>query len=196
MPMFRARMPTRRGSGWRVILSPEISWWTSTSRSSKRWKSEWLSCSPTIFLNRSSKSAILCDFNSLVPQSGRQWCDMFHAEVDMSKRLMTMSFAQNVGSEEMKSCLEKVRNMLVDIKPGFRLLTDLSSLESMSASCATDLGKMMNLCNGKGVSAALRVVPDPRKDIGFTLMSQFHYGKHVDVTTYETLADAIQNLAA
>ncbi len=24
MPMFRARMPTRRGSGWRVILSPEI----------------------------------------------------------------------------------------------------------------------------------------------------------------------------
>jgi hypothetical protein len=121
---------------------------------------------------------------------------MFHAEVDISKRLMTMSFAQHVGSEEMKSCLEKVRSMLVDIKPGFRLLTDLSSLESMGASCATDLGEMMNLCNGKGISAAIRVVPDPRKDIGFTLMSQFHYGKHVEVTSYETLADAIQNLAA
>ena len=121
---------------------------------------------------------------------------MFHAEVDMSKRLMTVSFAQHVGSEEMKSCLERVRSMLGDIKPGFRLLTDLSSLESMAASCATDLGEMMNLCNGKGIRAALRVVPDPRKDIGFTLMSQFHYGKQVDVTTYETLADAIQNLAA
>lgn len=56
------------------------------------------------------------------------------------KRLMTMSFAQNVGSKEMKSCLEKVRGMLVDIKPGFRLLTDLSSLESVATSCATDLG--------------------------------------------------------
>lgn len=121
---------------------------------------------------------------------------MFHAEVDMSKRLMTMSFAQHVGSEEMKSCLGKVRSMLVDIQPGFRLLTDLSSLESMAASCATDLGEMMNLCNEKGISAAMRVVPDPRKDIGFTLMSQFHYGKQVDVTTYETLADAIQNLVA
>ena len=59
---------------------------------------------------------------------------MFHAEIDTSKRLMTMSFAQSVGSKEMKSCLAKVRGMLVDIKPGFRLLTDLSSLESMSAS--------------------------------------------------------------
>jgi hypothetical protein len=86
--------------------------------------------------------------------------------------------------------------MLVDIKPGFRLLTDLSSLESMSASCATDLGEMMNLCNGKGIGAVIRVVPDPRKDIGFTLMSRFHYGNRVEVKTYETLADAIQSLAA
>jgi hypothetical protein len=121
---------------------------------------------------------------------------MFHAEVDMSKRLMTMSFAQHVGAGEMKSCLERVRSMLVDVKPGFRLLTDLSSLESMAASCATDLGEMMNLCNGKGISAVVRVVPDPRKDIGFALMSQFHYGKHVEVTTYDTLADAVQSLAA
>jgi hypothetical protein len=136
-----------------------------------------------------------CDFCALVPQSVRQWFDMFHAEVDTSKRLMTMSFAQHVALGEMKSCLEKVRGMLVDIKPGFRLLTDLSSLESMDASCATDLGEMMSLCNGKGIGVAVRVVPDPRKDIGFTLMSQFHYGKHVEVTTYETLADAVQSLA-
>jgi hypothetical protein len=121
---------------------------------------------------------------------------MFHAEIDTSKRLMTMSFAQNVGSKEMKSCLEKVRGMLVDIEPGFRLLTDLSSLESMSTSCATDLGEMMNLCNGKGIGAVIRVVPDKRKDIGFTLMSRFHYGPRVEVTTYETLADAVQSLAA
>ena len=106
-----------------------------------------------------------------------------------------MGFAQHVGCEEMNSCLAKVRDMLVDIKPGFRLLTDLSSLESMAPSCATGLGEMMNLCNAKGISSALRVVPDPRKDIGFTLMSQFHYGKQVEVTTYETLADAIQSLA-
>ena len=40
------------------------------------------------------------------------------------------------------------------------------------------------------------VVPDPKKDIGFTLMEPFHYGGHVKVTTCKTLADAVQSLAA
>ena len=120
---------------------------------------------------------------------------MFHAEVDPSKRFLTMSFAQLVDDEEMKACLEKVRGMLVDLEPGFRLLTDLSSLESMSTSCAVHLGEMMSLCNASGVSAIVRVVPDPKKDIGFALMSPFHYGKHVQVSTCETLAEAIQGFA-
>ena len=121
---------------------------------------------------------------------------MFHAEVDSSQRVLTMSFGQHVDSEEMKSCLEKVRIMLVDIKPGFRLLTDLTSLECMDADCSTDLGEMMSLCDAKGISAVLRVVPHPKKDIGFALMEPFHYGKNVQMTTYETLAEAIQSLAA
>ena len=106
-----------------------------------------------------------------------------------------MSFGQHVDSIEMKSCLEKVKNMLADINPGFRLLTDLTSLESMDADCSTDIGEMMSLCDAKGISAVLTVVPHPKKDIGFALMEPFHYGKHVDVMTYETLADAVQSLA-
>ena len=126
----------------------------------------------------------------------RYWRDMFHAEIDTSQRVLTMSFAHRVDSREMKACLEKVRTMLADIKPGFRLLTDLTSLESMDADCSTDLGEMMSLCDAKGISAVLTVVPNPKKDIGFTVMEPFHYGKHVLVMTYETLADAIHSLAA
>jgi len=121
---------------------------------------------------------------------------MFHAEVDTSKRVVTVSFAQRVDSQEMKSCLEKVRTILVEIEPGFRLLTDLTSLESMDANCSKDLGEMMSLCDAKGISGIVTVVPDPQKDIGFSLMEPFHYGKHVKVTTCKTLADAIQSLAA
>jgi hypothetical protein len=120
---------------------------------------------------------------------------MFHAEVDSSQRVLTMSFVHRVDAAEMRSCLEKVRVILADIKPGFRLLTDLTSLESMDAGCSTDLGEMMSLCDAKGISAVLTVVPNPKKDIGFSLMEPFHYGKHVDVMTYESLADAIQSLA-
>ena len=53
----------------------------------------------------------------------------------------------------------------------------------------------MSLCDAKGISAVLTVVPHPKKDIGFSLLEPFHYGKDVDVMTYETLADAIQSLA-
>jgi anti-anti-sigma regulatory factor len=120
---------------------------------------------------------------------------MFHAEVDSSQRVLTMSFGDRVDATEMKACLEKVRDMLADIKPGFRLLTDLTSLESMDPDCSTDLGEMMDMCDAKGISAVLTVIPHPKKDIGFALMEPFHYGKHVDVMTYETLADAIQSLA-
>jgi len=121
---------------------------------------------------------------------------MFHTEVDASKQVLTMSFSRHVDSDEMTQCLEKVRNILVDIKPGFRLLTDLTTLDSMDTECSAPLGEMMSLCNESGVSAVVRVVPDPTKDIGFTLLEPFHYGKHVGVTTHQTLADAIQSLAA
>ena len=120
---------------------------------------------------------------------------MFHAEFDTSGRVLTMSFGEHVDATEMKSCLEKLRIMLVDIRPGFRLLTDLTCLECMDADCSTDLGEMMSLCDAKGISAVLTVVPHPKKDIGFTLMEPFHYAKDVEMSTYETLADAIQSLA-
>jgi len=135
-------------------------------------------------------------FDAGFQQSMRYWRDMFHAEIDTSQRVLTMSFAHRVDSREMKACLEKVRTMLADIKPGFRLLTDLTSLESMDADCSTDLGEMMSLCDAKGISAVLTVVPNPKKDIGFTVMEPFHYGEGVLVKTYDTLADAIQSLAA
>jgi hypothetical protein len=120
---------------------------------------------------------------------------MFHAEVDSSKRVLTVSFGDQVDAKEMKSCLEKIRAMLVDIKPGFRLLTDLTSLECMDADCSTELGEMMSLCDEKKISAVATVVPHPKKDIGFALMERFHYNKRVDVMTYESLAEAVQSLA-
>jgi hypothetical protein len=39
-------------------------------------------------------------------------------------------------------------------------------------------------------------MPDPHKDIGLNILSQFHYGRDVTITTFETLADAVQSIAA
>jgi hypothetical protein len=38
-------------------------------------------------------------------------------------------------------------------------------------------------------------LPDPHKDIGLNILSQFHYGPEIKLMTFETLADAVQSLA-
>jgi hypothetical protein len=38
-------------------------------------------------------------------------------------------------------------------------------------------------------------MPDPHKDIGLNILSQFHYGANVKIATFETLADALQDIA-
>ena len=48
----------------------------------------------------------------------------------------------------------------------------------------------------KDVASVTRVMPDPHKDIGLNILSQFHYGPEVNITTFETLADAVQNIVA
>jgi hypothetical protein len=37
-------------------------------------------------------------------------------------------------------------------------------------------------------------MPDPHKDIGLNILSQFHYGPEIKIATFETLADALQSM--
>jgi anti-anti-sigma regulatory factor len=73
---------------------------------------------------------------------------------------------------------------------GFRLLADLTELEAMDMACAPFIEKAMDLCNQKGASMVVRVIPDPRRDIGLQIMSIFHYRGDVQIFTCETLAQA------
>jgi anti-anti-sigma regulatory factor len=82
------------------------------------------------------------------------------------------------------------------LKPGFVLFVDMSNLESMDASCAPGLGAIMDLCNARGISTVVRVIPDLNKDIGLNLISHFHYHPKVKTQTYESLAEAIKSLLA
>jgi hypothetical protein len=81
-----------------------------------------------------------------------------------------------------------------NLKPGFLLLTDLSNLESMDASCAPELGAIMDLCSSKGMSTVVQVIPDSNKDIGFDLISRFHHNPPVKTQTHQSLAEAIKSL--
>ena len=83
---------------------------------------------------------------------------------------------------------------LDDMQPGFRLLADLSTLESMDVACAPFIGKVMDRCNDRGIKKVIRVIPDPRKDIGLSIMSLFHYDRNVRILTVNNLAEAEEAL--
>ena len=119
---------------------------------------------------------------------------MILCNVDESGRVLTMSYSHRVGPEDTRACLGTVRDLMEQLKPGFFLLTDLTNLESMEPSCAPDLGAIMELCSAKGMASVVRVIPDPTKDIGFDLISQFHLQPAVQTQTHQSLADAIKSL--
>lgn len=121
---------------------------------------------------------------------------MIICHADKSGQVLTIIHSQHVRVEEMRRCLGTVRSLMDKLKPGFLLLADLSTLESMDASCAPELGAIMDLCTERGVSTVVRVIPDRNKDIGFNLISRFHYDPQVRMQTYETLAEAIKSLLA
>jgi hypothetical protein len=66
----------------------------------------------------------------------------------------------------------------------------------MDSAAAPHVAKIMETLTAKGVASVARVMPDPHKDIGLNILSQFHYGPEIPITTYETLADALQSIAA
>lgn len=103
----------------------------------------------------------------------------FSAEADLSRRLLKVSYTHIVGIEEVRGCFEKVKTLMHGLQPGFRFLTDFTNLESMDASCSDYMIQMMDLCNEQGVAMVVRVASDPSKDIGFNIMSIFHYTRDV-----------------
>jgi hypothetical protein len=120
---------------------------------------------------------------------------MYSVELDRSKRLLVITATQHVTSEEVRAIAERVRKLLQDVAPGLHVLADFRWLESMESAAARHLAEIMDALAEKEVASVTRVMPDPHKDIGLNILSQFHYGPQVQIATFETLADALQNIA-
>jgi hypothetical protein len=120
---------------------------------------------------------------------------MFVVETDTTKQLLVLSVAGTVTMDEAREVSACVRERLAEMAPGFVALTDFRWLESMATDAAPFVAEIMDAFTAKEVSAVVRVMPDPHRDIGLNILSPFHYGPDVRLMTFETLADAIQALA-
>jgi anti-anti-sigma regulatory factor len=121
---------------------------------------------------------------------------VYTVELDRAKRLLVITAAQRVTGEEVKAIAERVRELLRDVAPRLHVLADFRWLESMDSAAARHLAEIMDALAEKEVASVTRVMPDPHKDIGLNILSQFHYGPDVQIATFETLADAVQSIAA
>ena len=120
---------------------------------------------------------------------------MYAVELDRSKRLLVISGAERVTAHQVKAASQRVREVLHDVAPGFRVLVDFRWMNSMESEVAPHLAEIMETLTEKGVASVARVVSDPHKDIGLNILSLFHYGANVKIATFETLADAVQDIA-
>ena len=120
---------------------------------------------------------------------------MFLATINKSKQLLHLSFIGQVRVEELAQGRDELIALLADLSPGYRLLADLGRLDSMSVDCAEEIGKVMESCDQQGVKLVVRVIPDPRKDIGLGILSLFHYHRRPRIVTCQNMTEAAKLLS-
>lgn len=129
---------------------------------------------------------------STVPGTGPL---VYEVEADLARNLLIIRYRGYVKSFAVKRCARAVASSLTRLKPGFRVLADFTNLKGMDVACAPHLGNIMQSCSDKGVSAVVRAIPNPRRDIGLQIMSYFHYRPEVRITTCRSLEEAEEILA-
>lgn len=121
---------------------------------------------------------------------------MFTIEFEQSRNLLVIRYSDHVGPDETERALGEMRLKLTNVERGFRLLADLTDLRSMDIACAPHIESAMDMCDEKGVSQVVRIIPNPKQDIGMQIMSHFHYGGDVRIVTCESADEAMRFLDA
>ncbi len=110
--------------------------------------------------------------------------------LDTPKNLVRLAYVGDIGVEESRRREKALTEAIAATRPGFYLLTDLSQLNSMDLGCMPYITQRMEFARSRGVARVVRIIPDPAKDIGFNIMSLFHYPHSVQIITCATQAEA------
>jgi anti-anti-sigma regulatory factor len=115
---------------------------------------------------------------------------MFLVTSNKARRLLHLSYIGRVSVEELQEGSEELVALLSELPAGLQILVDLERLEAMDIGCAKIVGKMMEVMEQHGMELIVRVIPDPTKDIGFNIISRFHYRRSPRTATCKTMSEA------
>jgi len=115
---------------------------------------------------------------------------MFLVASNKARRLLHLSYIGRVSVEELQEGSDELVALLSELPAGLQILVDLERLEAMDIGCANIVGKMMEVMEHHGMDLIVRVIPDPTKDIGFNIISRFHYRRSPRTATCKTMSEA------
>lgn len=102
---------------------------------------------------------------------------------DSNRNVLRVEYRGWVTPDMMRSHLSELDDILPRLKDGFSVLTDLSALERIESGCLPDLTRVMEVYAAHGIASVIRIIPDPTRDIGFSILSFFHYPHSVRIVT-------------
>jgi len=114
----------------------------------------------------------------------------YSVEAKSAANLLLLHYYGKVTAADAERCGREIEHCLTSLRPGFRLLSDFTKLESMEVACAPHIERVMDSCNAHGIQGVIRVIANPRQDIGLGIMSHFHYRDSVKIITCQTAAEA------
>jgi hypothetical protein len=115
-------------------------------------------------------------------------------DIDPHRRILWVRFRGLMHPGNACAGIDRVLQHLPQLGAGFVLVSDLSELEHMEIDCFREVTRMMDACFAAGLTKVIRIVPDPRKDIGFQLLALVHYHGQIPIVVCASRAEAEQAL--
>lgn len=108
---------------------------------------------------------------------------------DVTRQILRVQFRGRVTKDAMARHLSEIEELESRLAPGFTLASDLSELDEIESGCLETLIRVMETLRRAEVRTVVRWIPYPEKDIGFAILSAFHYPSDVSCFNCETAAE-------
>ena len=116
--------------------------------------------------------------------------------IEPARNLLRIAYRGHVTAVTAKAVADQAIELVPQLRPDFTVLTDLTGLEAMDLGCVPHMTRLMEFCKTRGIGTTMRVIPNPRKDIGLTILANIHYGSSVSIITHRSLTEAEAALSA
>ena len=114
----------------------------------------------------------------------------FEVRIEPARNLLRIVYRGHVTALAAQAMADRAEELLPGLRPDFTVLTDLTGLDAMDLGCVPHMTRLMESCMVRGIGTTMRVIPNPRKDIGLTILANIHYGSSVCIITHRSLAEA------